>query len=78
MRYKDRIEQIIVAIQRIISQLKDARDSENWAVISELVIQLEKQTDFLDNFIDLEEDELHNYPIYTIFISNTIGEIFCF
>jgi len=57
MRYKDRIEQIIVAIQRIISQLKDARDSENWAVISELVIALEKQTDFLDNFIDLEEDD---------------------
>ena len=57
MRYKDRIEQIIVAIQRIISQLKDARDSENLAVISELVIELEKQTDFLDNFIDLEEDD---------------------
>ena len=57
MRYKDRVEQIIVAIQRIISQLKDARDSENLAVISELVIALEKQTDFLDNFIDLEEDE---------------------
>jgi hypothetical protein len=57
MRYKDRVEQIIVAIQRIISQLKDARDSENWAVISELVIALEKQTDFLDNFIDLEEDD---------------------
>ena len=57
MRYKDRIEQIIVAIQRIISQLKDARDSENLPVISELVIELEKQTDFLDNFIDLEEDD---------------------
>jgi len=57
MRYKDRVEQIIVAIQRIISQLKDARDSENLAVISELVIALEKQTDFLDNFIDLEEDD---------------------
>jgi hypothetical protein len=57
MRYKDRVEQIIVAIQRIISQLKDARDSESWPVISELVIALEKQTDFLDNFIDLEEDD---------------------
>tara|TARA_B110000495_G_C22513839_1_gene314090 strand:+ start:252 stop:425 length:174 start_codon:yes stop_codon:yes gene_type:complete len=56
MRYKDRCEQIVDAIKRIISQLKDARDSENWAVISELVIELEKQTDFLDNFIDLEED----------------------
>ena len=57
MRYKDRIEQIIVAIHRIISQLKDARDSENWAVISELIIALDKQIDFLDNFIDLEEDD---------------------
>jgi hypothetical protein len=57
MRYKDRVEQIIVAIQRIISQLKDARDSENWDVTSELIIALEKQTDFLDNFIDLEEDD---------------------
>ncbi|MBT4207822.1 hypothetical protein HOE22_05700 [Candidatus Woesearchaeota archaeon] len=57
MRYKDRCEQIVDAIKRIISQLKDARDSENWAVISELVIELEKQTDFLDNFIDLEEDD---------------------
>ena len=57
MRYKDRVEQIIVAIQRIISQLKDARDSENWDVTSELIIALEKQTEFLDNFIDLEEDE---------------------
>ena len=57
MRYKDRVEQIIVAIQRIISQLKDARDSENWDVTSELIIALEKQTEFLDNFIDLEEDD---------------------
>ena len=57
MRYKDRVEQIVVAMQRIISQLKDARDSENLAVISELVIALEKQTDFLENFIDLEEDD---------------------
>ena len=57
MRYKDRVEQIVVAIQRIISQLKDSRDSENWDVTSELIIALEKQTDFLDNFIDLEEDE---------------------
>ena len=57
MRYKDRVEQIVVAIQRIISQLKDARDSENWAVTSELIIALEKQTDFLDNFIDLEQDD---------------------
>ena len=57
MRYKDRCEQIVDAIKRIISQLKDARDSENWAVISELVIELEKQTDFLHNFIDLEEDD---------------------
>lgn len=57
MRYKDRVEQIIVAIQRIISQLKDARDSENWDVTSELIIALEKQTDFLENFIDLEEDD---------------------
>lgn len=57
MRYKDRVEQIVVAIQRIISQLKDARDSESWPVISELVIALEKQTDFLENFIDLEEDD---------------------
>ena len=57
MRYKDRVEQIVVAIQRIISQLKDARDSESWAVTSELIIALEKQTDFLDNFIDLEQDD---------------------
>jgi hypothetical protein len=57
MRYKDRVEQIVVAIQRIIAQLKDSRDSENWDVTSELIIALEKQTDFLDNFIDLEEDE---------------------
>ena len=57
MRYKDRCEQIVDAIKRIISQLKDARDSENWAVISELVIELEKQTDFLDNFKYLEEDD---------------------
>tara|TARA_R110002020_G_scaffold441353_1_gene652078 strand:+ start:428 stop:601 length:174 start_codon:yes stop_codon:yes gene_type:complete len=57
MRYKDRCEQIVDAIKRIISQLKDARDSENWDVTSELIIALEKQTDFLDNFIDLEEDE---------------------
>ena len=57
MRYKDRVEQIIVAIQRIISQLKDARDSESWPVTSELIIALEKQTDFLENFIDLEEDD---------------------
>ena len=57
MRYKDRVEQIVVAIQRITAQLKDARDSENWAVISELIIALDKQIDFLDNFIDLEEDD---------------------
>ena len=57
MRYKDRCEQIVDAIKRIISQLKDARDSENWDVTSELIIALEKQTDFLDNFIDLEEDD---------------------
>ena len=57
MRYKDRVEQIVVAIQRIISQLKDSRDSENLAVTSELIIALEKQTDFLENFIDLEEDD---------------------
>ena len=57
MRYKDRVEQIIVAIQRIISQLKDARDSENWDVTSELIITMDKQIDFLDNFIDLEEDD---------------------
>ena len=57
MRYKDRVEQIVVAMQRIIAQLKDARDSESWPVTSELIIALEKQTDFLDNFIDLEEDD---------------------
>jgi len=57
MRYKDRVEQIVVAMQRIISQLKDARDSENWAVTSELIIALDKQIDFLENFIDLEEDD---------------------
>lgn len=57
MRYKDRVEQIVVAIQRIISQLKDARDSENWDVTSELIIALDKQIDFLENFIDLEEDD---------------------
>jgi hypothetical protein len=57
MRYKDRVEQIVVAMQRIISQLKDARDSENWDVTSELIIALDKQIDFLENFIDLEEDD---------------------
>jgi|TARA_B110000196_G_scaffold311013_1_gene314460 hypothetical protein len=56
MRYKDRVEQIVVAMQRIIAQLKDARDSENWDVTSELIITMDKQIDFLDNFIDLEED----------------------
>jgi|TARA_Y100000296_G_scaffold47287_1_gene54188 hypothetical protein len=57
MRHKDRVEQIVDTIKRLISQFKDARDSENWAVISKLIEDLENQTDFLDNFIDLEEDE---------------------
>ena len=57
MRYKDRVEQIVVAMQRIIAQLKDARDSESWPVTSELIIALDKQIDFLENFIDLEEDD---------------------
>ena len=57
MRYKDRVEQIVVAMQRIIAQLKDARDSENWDVTSELIITMDKQIDFLENFIDLEEDD---------------------
>jgi hypothetical protein len=57
MRHKDRVEQIVDTIKRLISQFKDARDSENWAVISKLIDDLENQTDFLDNFIDLEEDE---------------------
>lgn len=56
MRYKDRVEQIVVAMQRIIAQLKDARDSENWDVTSELILTMDKQIDFLENFIDLEED----------------------
>ncbi len=57
MKHKDRVEQIVDTIKRLISQFKDARDSENWAVISKLIEDLENQTDFLDNFIDLEEDE---------------------
>jgi|TARA_B100001079_G_scaffold127206_1_gene109054 undecaprenyl pyrophosphate synthase len=57
MRHKDRVEQIVDTIKRLISQFKDARDSENWAVISKLIGDLENQTEFLDNFIDLEEDE---------------------
>ncbi len=57
MRHKDRVEQIVDTIKRLISQFKDARDSENWAVISKLIGDLENQTEFLDNFIDLGEDE---------------------
>ncbi|MBC8421881.1 MAG: hypothetical protein H8E03_00515 [Pelagibacteraceae bacterium] len=56
MKYKNRIETIIDLIYRAISQLKDAKDSGDWNYVVSIISDLQKQTDFLQNFIDLEED----------------------